>query len=269
MKSTIVLTKDIMLVALLSFALSLAISARSFAQEKAGQGKDEQTITLKIVKDDNGKVTVIDTTITTKGKGKSLQYEYAMQDYEKEMAGLEDQMRDLEEDMKQFEVELRVGDEMEDIDSIVWVGDSIKKHIVIRGTGHPRVMKSPHGELFIDDGNHIQRFNWNEDCEDVFMPRPPLSPQLESLLQSIPMGKIIGFQIKDRKDGKRIIIDIDDEAPIMIMAPYRHHSAGHGQMPKTVIIEREMEDMQVPPPPPPPPPPPADQKEPAPKPEKG
>lgn len=242
-----------MILTVFALALTLVFPAGSFAQDKTGQGKDEETITLKIVKDDNGKVTVIDTTITTKGKGKSMQYEYVIKDYEKEMAGLEDQMRDLEEDMKQFEVQVMVGDEMDDIDSIVWVGDSIKKHIVIRGMGHPRVMKAPHGEMFFGDEDCIQKFNWNGDCEDVFMPRPPVSPQLESLLQSIPMGKIIGFQIKDRKDGKRIIIDIDDEAPILFMAPYRHSGRNMGA--KKIIIERDMEDMQVPPPPPPPPPP--------------
>jgi hypothetical protein len=254
MKSTIPFAKGLIIATVLVLAFIFAFPTGSFAQDKTGQGKDEETITLKIVKDDNGKVTVIDTTIiTTRGQGKSLKYEYTVRDYEKQRAQLEDQMRDLEKDMQEFNIEVMVGDEMKDIDSIVWVGDSIKKHIIIRGMGPGGMNRAPHGEMFFGDEDCIQRFNWNGDCEDVFMTRPPVSPQLESLLQSIPMGKITGFQIKDRKDGKRIIIDIDDEAPIMFVAPYRHSGRNMGA--KKIIIERDMEDMQVPPPPPPPPPP--------------
>jgi hypothetical protein len=196
-----VVFKDLLIISSLAVAITLVISVQGFSQDKKEPGKDdEKTITLKIIKDDNGKVTVIDTTITTEGNGKELQYEYTIRDLNREMEGFEDQMREM------------------------------------------------------------------VNCEDVFIPCPPMSPQFETLLQSIPMGKITGFQVKDRKGGKRIIIDIDDEAPVMIMAPYRHR--GHSMGPKRIIIERDMDDMQVPPPPPPPPP--ADQpREPAPKPDKG
>jgi hypothetical protein len=260
-----ILLKELMFMTGLAVAIMLVIPVQGFSQDKKTQDKDdEQTITLKIVKDDDGKMTVIDTTIITKGKGKPLQYEYEIRSMDKEMSSLEDQMRNLEKNMKRFDVEVMVGDEMKDIDSIVWVGDSIKKHIIIRGMGPHSMVRAPRRAMFFGDEDNLHRFNWTEDCEDVFMPRPPMSPQLEYLLQSIPMGRIKGFQIKDRKDGKRIIIDIDDDDPVMIMAPYRHPRQERGA--KRIIIERDVMDVL----PPPPPPPPAEQpKEPAPKPDKG
>jgi hypothetical protein len=247
--------KDFFILAVL--ALSVTFGLSGYSQGNQEPGKDEKKVTLKIVKDENGKVTVIDTTLATKGegKGKTYQYEYTIQNLDREMDQLEDQLKDMQDRMKYFDVEVRMGDELEDMDSVIRIGDSIEKHIMIRGMGPD--CKRP--------------FNFDFRGDDFDVPEFPMPPQWEALLQSVPMGKIKGFQVKDRKDGKRIIIDVDDEYPMVIMEPYVHKYMNHrgkmGHGGNRIIIEREIQD--VPPPPPPPPPPPADQKDSPPKQHKG
>jgi len=252
-----------MIVAFLSLSVTFGISG--FAQEGQDAGKDKEkdkkTVTVKIVRDEDGKVTVIDTTISTDGKVRGYQYEYTIQDMDEQMARLDEQMRDLERDMEHFEIQM---DLESDLDTVYEVGDSTVKRVIIRKGGAAGERPCPRGE-FRFGFEEFPGFEWHGG--DFMMPRMPMSPQWEALLQSIPMGRITSFEIKDRKDGKRIIIDMDDEAPVMIMAPYRHH--GKANAPRKIIIERDVQDLQVPPPPPPPPPPAEEKKGSAPQPEKG
>ncbi len=269
MRSPETILKDLLIVAVL--ALSVTFGLTGYAQDKPDPGKDDKTVTLKIVTDDNGKVTVIDTTITTKGKDigneKEYWYQYRMKDMDQQMAEVEAQMRDLEDQMKRYEVEIRMGDGMKDLDSIVRLGDSIEKHMIIRGMGPDCKRPCPPPAVWFGDDEFPEHFNFDFRGDDFDFPEYPISRQWESLLQSIPMGKIKGFQVKDRKGGKRIIIDIDDEAPVVIMAPYRHHGSGHGYGQKKVVIKRDLKDLDIPPPPPPPPP--AEPPKETPKPNKG
>jgi hypothetical protein len=266
MRSPVTVIKDLLIVAALAMAVTFGHAVRGYSQEKPDPGDKENTITLKIVKDDNGKVTVIDTTITTKGKEKTLQYEYTLRSMDKQMAEMEHQLQEMENQMKHYEVEVRMGDELENMDSVIRIGDSIEKHIIIRGMGPECDRPCPPAEMEMWFGDDEGFRHMDFDNEDFEFPEFPMPPQWEALLQSIPKGTIKGFQIKDRKDGKRIIIDVDDDAPVMIMAPYRHH--GGNRVEKRVIIRGDADDLQIPPPPPPPPPP-AEEKDKTPKPNKG
>jgi hypothetical protein len=235
------------------------------AQENQKQAKDQKTIKLKVVTSDNGKVTVMDTTINSDNPDALKEYEYKMQ-------VMDDQMKVMDDQMKEMEIQLSGGMEGMDIDTIIInTGDSIRKRIIIHGA---RGMGSEGG------CDHLKLegccpgmpfdFNWNgfDMDDDQVMVAPVFPGQFESILGSIPMGAVKGFKIKEKKGGKRIIIDIDDDYPVMMMQIFNQRvpAPRSARTPRTIIIEKEV---NTPPPPPPPAPgKPEAPKEPS-KPEKG
>jgi hypothetical protein len=91
---------------------------------------------------------------------------------------------------------------------------------------------------------------------------------LNDLLGDIPMDRVVGYSIKDRKNGKRIIIDLDD-APmfdtqhevVVIRDPGRVKRTGNHSGRQVKVYMNSDDDEQsekatetTPPPPPPPPP---------------
>jgi hypothetical protein len=233
--------------------LAIFITHQAFSQEPAKK-ESSRKIVLKIVSDDNGKMTVIDTTII----------------------GTDDMMMDS-------------------------INEEISKVIELNKDGrHMRVKvcKEPDG------------FNYNyelpctpecmmdlERLEDLELPgmdrsmrdfefegMPPGAglrimrsggngQSLNDLLGNIPMDRVVSYSIKDRKHGKRIVIDLDDapaferqDRVIVIREPGRMRSGrNHPDRRVRVIMNSEDGDekmdksveqlgSQVPPPPPPPPP---------------
>jgi hypothetical protein len=205
------------------FVMTLLVSAififpvKLKAQDNQKQEKDQNTIKLKVVTSDNGKVTVMDTTITTDNPDVLKEYQYKME-------VMDDQMKEINDQMK---------------------------------------LEGCFPGMPFD-------FNWNgfEMDDDQVMFAPSFPGQFESILGSIPMGAVKGFKIKEKKGGKRIIIDIDDDYPMMMMQNFNHHGPAprSARAPRTIIIEREVNT--PPPPPPAAPDKPEPPKEPS-KPEKG
>jgi hypothetical protein len=211
------------------------------AQDKPGQENsgNKKTVKVQVITDENGKVTKFDTTYTTEG-GKDISYEY-------QLRGLEDNMKDLEEQMKELEVVISDND-LGDLDSIAGIADSLSKHIIIRTVPRVHMRAMPHARMYMGEPWCLsQEPEWNDDEGNTFrFNQPVLPPQWQSLLGSIPLGNITGFKVIDKKGGKRIIIDMDDNPVIMTMPSQR----GHARTPHKIIIEK---NIQSPPPPPAPP----------------
>lgn len=235
------------------FVITLIVSAififpvKLNAQENQKQAKDQKTIKLKVVTSDNGKVTVMDTTITSGDPDVLKEYEYKMQ-------VMDDQMRAMDDQMKQMEIELSGGLEGMDVDTLVInTGDSIQKRIIIHGgPGIGSAGGCDHLKLEGCCPGMPFNFDWNgfDMDDDEMMTVPAFPGQFESILGSIPMGAIKGFKIKEKKGGKRIIIDIDDDYPVMMMQNFnqRTQAPRSPRPPRTIIIEKEV---NTPPPPPP------------------
>ncbi len=100
---------------------------------------------------------------------------------------------------------------------------------------------------------------------------------LNDMLGNIPMDRVVGYTIKDRKHGKRIVIDLNDapmferqERVIVIREPGRMHLNRNGQERQMRVVvdtdddkgEVDSDHQQPPSVPPPPPPPPPDSKSP-------
>ena len=236
----------------IALLLTIFITRPAFSQEQAKKEQHKKII-MKIVTDDNGKTTIIDTTMEMPDSAMSdsvrAEIEKVIEmnhhgkhsrmkihkmpegfSYDFEMPCLPDCPMNMET-MEDFDLEGMVpGMDQEDF---MWD----------RSAPGPdcRVMRS---------GNHGQT--------------------LSDILGDIPMDRVVGYTIKDRKNGKRITIDLNDgpmferqDRVIVIREPARmHRNMNRGDRQVKVIMNAEdddtkvgkSEDQSVPPPPPPPPP---------------
>lgn len=130
--------------------------------------ESKRTITLKIITDENGKTTIIDTTFNTESGMDS------------------EQMKALINDMKDVQVE---------------VGDMDFKFNV---PCPPDCMMHP---------EEFAGFDWQEMVPKTEMRRFRFDQggqTLSDVLGNIPMERVKSYSIKERKGGKRIVIDVDD-----------------------------------------------------------
>jgi hypothetical protein len=239
---------------LIGLATILAIFiTRPAASQETAKNESHKTIMLKVVSDDNGKTTVIDTVMEmndsfmadsiqreiekvimlgTGGKHARIKYHNMPEgfSYNFDVPCPPDCVMDL--------------DELEDLD--------------FEGM-------APCGEM----GN----FMWSgrdgaPGCKVIRSEGKGQS--LSDMLGDIPMDRVVSYSIKDRKGGKRIVIDLNDapmfekqEKVIVIREPGRvQRNRNHGERQVKVIVntDDDTKTEQTPPPPPPPPPPPAKTK---------
>jgi hypothetical protein len=199
---------------LLTFTLSFNGSAQDSAKSVSKKG----VVVLKIKKDNNGKTTIIDTTFTI-----TTPFDH----------------KELEEYLKKHEEELgKLGKELENIEVLVDVPDfpdslatdSEMKQFKLMGKNirspHFRWQDKPEGYDYEFDvpcmpDVEFPCFKWDEDFKGDFRPGHDMkvlrynnkSQSLSDIIGDIPMDRVKSYSIKERKNGKRIIIDIED-APL-------------------------------------------------------
>lgn len=242
------------LIALVSFVSSPRVFAQdTLIMKKKGGNK----MTVKIKKDENGKVTELDTVIDANNKLAVAGLEEYMKKLDLGTVDIDDNMTDLDENMK--ELDLRMS-KLTGLDSSL--RDSIRditKKMFIRGKhGHRSMMRhmSPDNSDFNFEFTMPEMPEISEipGFENVPVPpAPPLTPGMRSfrghgrtlsdVLGDIPMDNVKSYSVKERKHGKRIIIDVDDEGrhqhkgnSVIIMERPRHVSHSHS----APRVEREI-----------------------------
>jgi len=237
-----------------AIAFTVFLTSPVFSQEPVKKEGNKKMI-IKVITDDNGTRTVIDTTfeipdslamdsmrkeidkvIRIGKKGREYCYQFHGMPHE---FSYNFDMPDMTETMK----------ELEELDFPEW--EEV----------------APAGEYEEAILNYAPRLHGNRNLR---MERD--GQTLSDVLGDIPMDRVISYSIKDRKNGKRITIDLSDgpviesrDKVIVIREPGRVRYKG--QYPeKRVKIYRSPEKVEEPgegadvPPPPPPPPPPAPDK---------
>jgi hypothetical protein len=207
--------KKFILVTLISVLITFALSFSVIAQDSTESKSKKAKIVLKIKKDYNGKTTVIDTTFTLSTPASHKEFDEYLKKHEEELDNLGKELENIEVfvDMPDFP------------DSMAT--DSLIKQLKFVGKG----IRTPH-------------FNWHNRSQgydyDFEVPCPPdfpppmhrnegierdysrdhdmksfhyenNRPTLSDILGDIPMDRVLSYSIKDRKNGKRIIIDLNDE----------------------------------------------------------
>ena len=201
----------ILITGLMAFLFSQDLAAQDSVTTKSKKAK----IVLKINKDKNGKTTVIDTVINLSEPYGGKEFEKAIQKYEAEIDQLQDELENIEVyvDIPDFP------------DSLI--SDSVMKHFkyIAQDIRCPKYKwdSKPHGFGYEFDRPcppdcfppPLREF---EDLEECCTPRGDMrnfrfdtrTQTLSDLLGDIPMDRVKGYKIKDKKNGKQIIIDLND-----------------------------------------------------------
>ena len=214
--------KDIFLFVVLTGIASFLISFSSAAQETKKEPSNKATIVVKIKNDATGKTTVIDTSFTLSDPASQKEFEAYMKKFEGDM----DEMGEKMENMENMEVMVTIPDISDSMEP-----DTLNDHMMFIGKGgkNARVIikKCPKEfsynfdmpclpESLIPPGCCEKYFNieTNRDHDMECMHSYGQGGSLSDLLGDIPMSRVKSYSIKDRKNGKRIIIDVED-APLV------------------------------------------------------
>lgn len=257
--------KDSILVIGLAAIMTIILSYPGFSQDTIKKNP-RTTLKLKIIKDDNGKKTVIDTTITS---SKSLD----SGEIDEIIANLDGNMKGLDEGLKELNLSLS---HMKLPDSAMM--DSIKKM-----TDRIRIMSKnfryPHFKWNTRPGGFDYDFDFDLP-EPPEAPEPPSPPNMHrhhynyhvepfdeeppamrrgdgslmDLLHNIPMDRVKSFNIKERKNGTKITIEVD-RSPLLgyprthertiIVRPDKGDASGPGhesRKSKKIIIRSDPKD---------------------------
>jgi hypothetical protein len=181
----------------------------------------KKTVKIKVVKEKDGKKSVLDTTIIGTESLKEKDIDAMMEKLEKEMKGLESEMKKLD---------LDISVTLDDTGKI----DSLKKEIrkvIMLGNGCCK------GKVDIDCIPHCFNFgfdnipeifegvenegNWEDVDGNIFYygtPGPEFNFRtqqkhsggtLSDILGDIPMDRVKNYSIKETKNGKKITIEVD------------------------------------------------------------
>jgi hypothetical protein len=244
----------------LIFTFSLNIAAQDSAKTRSKKG----VVVLKIKKDDNGKTTVIDTTFTLTDASGRQELEEFLKQHEKEL-------KNLSEDLGNIEVMVDIPDVPDSMAT-----DSLIKQMKII----TKDIRCPHFKWY----NNPEGFDYEFEvpCHHDF-PSPPCHgfegvedeyflgddwrgfkyknkrQTLSYILGDIPMDRVKKYSIKDKKNGKKIIIEVEN-APlnerqdriIVIREPGKQsHIKGRSDRQMKVIIQsdddKQIEEPAVPP----------------------
>ena len=222
--------------------------------QDTGKKESHKKVVLKIVSDDNGKTTIIDTTMEIPDS--------AMIDSIKK-----------------------------EIDKVIVLGRGgkharIKMHQMPEGYDYQfEIPPIPDCPMLLEDleeleldrmdlARDMENFHWEQRAprmERRMLRMDNHRQTLTDVLGDIPMDRVASYSIKDRKNGKRIIIDLND-APmfdreknvIIIREPARMHRPKKTSGRKVKVYVNPEEDIimeKVPEAPAPPPPPPASESQ--------
>jgi hypothetical protein len=210
------ITMVMLISGLLIFTLSFNVEAQNSSKNEGKKG----VVVLKIKKDDNGKSTVVDTTFTISTPGGKEELEKYLKKHEVEL-------EDLDEELDNIEVFVDMSDFPDSIAT-----DSVLKKVRIIS----RDIRSPHFKWHNREDGFDYSYDFDIPCppdippppfpgcegfEREFLPGHDMRvfrydhkrQTLSDIIGDIPMDRVKSYSIKDRKNGKRIIIDIDD-APL-------------------------------------------------------
>ena len=218
--------KDSMLVIGLATIMTIIMTFPGYTQDTLKKNP-KTTLKLKIIKDENGKKTVIDTIITSDKSIDSRVINVIIDNLDENMKGLDEGLKEWHNQPGGFDYNF-------DFD-------------VPEPPEPPEAPNSP--------GEHRHHFDYRVEPFDV---EPPAirrgEGSLLDLLGDIPMNRIKSFNIKEKKNGTRITIEVGREPVLgfprssertIIVRPGRGHAPGslhESDRHKRVTIKSDTED---------------------------
>jgi hypothetical protein len=217
--------KETVIIVILSVFSVIQFSFPASAQQKEKETSQKATIVLKIKKDDSGKTTVIDTTFDLSDAASQKAFEEYMEKFEGGKGNPGDKMENVE-------VTVNIPDPPDSLDS-----ETIENRIICIGKG------GKHSRICIKNCNKGFDYNFDMPCNSEFSELPGCCEKymqfgnlpdfenrimefgdseetLSDIIGDIPMDRVTSYKIKDKKNGKRIIIDVEN-APFVPKG--KHH----------------------------------------------
>lgn len=193
----------------------VTVYASSDSQDKQNQ---QGVYKIKIIKDDNGKKIVIDTTISMKGVMDKENLDELMGNLEGQMEDLKEQMKDLQLSFGSLE-DTAVNDSSGHHRAYSFrfhSGPSCHGIIGYKNPGefnyHFEMPDFPEIHEFPELKEREWRNGWQEYSHG---PQVMVLPgrggeSLMDVLGNIPISRVKSYKVIDKKSGKRIIIDLDN-----------------------------------------------------------
>jgi hypothetical protein len=263
MKTISIFTRKTGIAAMLTAALIFILNPL-FSQDSAKKPSPKKEVKVIVKTDKDGKTSEFDTTFDVSGDMDVFSWKKSMKDFNIDAKGLAD-------DIEEMLVEIRAMD----------LADSSKVDSITKMIKKIRIGKGALGRLGHRSG-HPYSFDYDFDLDISGIPDPPPPPpvpdidedidfnfspdafgwenkiqekgnSLSDVLGDIPMDMVKSYSIKDKKNGKRIVIELNDnpvlrhqEKVIVIREPHRRMMIGHPgkKMRKGIIINPGRQRMQ-------------------------
>ena len=248
--------------ALVVFLALIFITKPIFSQDSIKNPHQKKQVKVIVMKDKDGKSTVLDTTICLKSKADEAELKKLMKTYSISLEGLSD-------DLDNLSVQL---DELD-------LTDSTKTDSLCKVVKKIRIIS--------DNGKRPGKghtFSYNYDFNDMGIPEPPPPPPppsegdfdlfgnyfdgdpmlrqfgdkgstLSDVIGDIPMDRVKSYSIKETKHGKRIVIELNNgpmidrrDNVIIIREPRNHRYFGRNGYPpryKKIIVSPDDESPKV------------------------
>jgi len=190
--------------AFLAVGLIFYLSGSLLAQDTLVK-KPQKMMKIKVDVDEDGESVIIDTTFY-------LDEDFNMEEFEEAMKQYEGQMKNIEKYLKQMHVELE-GEELEK--ALQEAHESLEDVYFDMPSGRNlqwKIRAPRHAEHYCTPGNMFF-YGKPEGCCEPFRLKPQnRGESLNDVLGDIPMRAVKSYKIKETKDGKRITIDVSDDA---------------------------------------------------------
>ena len=231
----------------LTLMMALVFAAAVFAQDTVPD-KKRKVIKLRVESDGDNEIISVDTTIVIDENFNEQAFQTYMSNFKDKMKNMElhlqgleleeDQLKEMEQALQEMEIHLEgVNFGNEDLENLIHVYE------------HP---KAPYHMGFYSDHPRSQGYNWFSDChgKDFMKCKSKKGESLSDVLGDIPMSAVKSYKIRDTKYGKKIVIEVNDDFPILhsedlIVISRPSPPRMHVKKPKfhrEIIIERDSDE---------------------------
>ena len=195
MKNLLIL-KGVTLFAALSFILSFFLAETITAQDSLVK-KPQKVIKVTVNTGDDDETITIDTTFIIDDQVSKEAFEEAMAEYE-------EQMENLEKEFQEIEV---------NVDGFNWSSKDIPRLMKVFESG-----KMPRHMDCVRVNPSLKEMSWLSNCREPRIGVPHVrmidrnrGETLSDVLGDIPMSAVKSYKIKETRNGKKIIIEVDDD----------------------------------------------------------
>mgnify|MGYP001766998301 CR=1 FL=1 len=226
--------------------LAVFILRPAVAQEKK-ESDSKSTVKLKVITEKNGETNVFDTTLI------SEENIITQEEVEALMRDLQDKMGEFSDQMREYQFLFDPGSP----DTLL--SDSVRKEIkralrMLPGKGCEG-LRFPRGRAYQFDfpcmpdcpgpPEMAQRFRWGGRMPGRVIQRMMQREEtLSDLIGEIPLDQVKQYSIKERKGGKRIIIDVDD-APVVVQRDRIIYREGVPMKVRDRYMKRQPKEVKV------------------------